>query len=568
MGRKVDIYDTTLRDGCQAEDISLTLEDKLRITERLDDFGVAYVEGGWPGSNPRDEAYFDAVRKLSLRRIKVAAFGSTRRAGARASEDKNIDKLLRAQTPVVTIFGKSWDLHVRDDLRIPLAENLEVIHDTVRYLKSHVDEVIYDAEHFFDGYRHNPAYALECVQAAADGGADLLCLCDTNGGRLPAEVAAGVDAVRAVLQTPIGIHCHNDAELAVANSLTAVEHGAVQVQGTINGIGERCGNVNLCSVIANLQLKLGYQVVGATGLRRLRELSRFVDELANVEHNKRQAYVGQSAFAHKGGVHVAAVQRNPQTYEHIEPELVGNCQRVLVSDLSGRANIVYKARQFGVDLDKLDGHVRHLVDEVKQLEHQGFQFEGAEASLELRMHRVQHGPLRYFQLVKFRVVDEKGYMRLIIGANGDCQVKPDQRIEHDPASAWAAVMVAGPNGEIEHTAAEGNGPVNALDTALRRALRRFYPRIEEVRLLDYKVRVLGSGEGSAAPVRVLIESGDGRDRWGTVGVSLNVIEASWQALVDSFEYKLYKDAKQAGRSKRAARPGKPRRATRPQSQVR
>jgi 2-isopropylmalate synthase len=569
VARPIDIYDTTLRDGCQAEDISLTLEDKLRITERLDDFGIAYVEGGWPGSNPRDEAYFEAVRTLKLRRIKVAAFGSTRRANVRASDDKNLDKLLRAKTPVVTVFGKSWDLHVRDDLRIPLAENLEVIHDTVRYLKRHVDEVIYDAEHFFDGYRNNPAYALECVGVAADAGADLLCLCDTNGGRLPSEIAAGVRAVRDVTPTPIGIHCHNDGELAVANSLTAVEHGAVQVQGTINGIGERCGNVNLCSVIAGLQLKMGYHVVTPANLRRLRELSRFVDELANVEHNKRQAYVGQSAFAHKGGVHVAAVQRNPQTYEHIDPELVGNRQRVLVSDLSGRANIIYKAKQFGVDLDKLDGHVRHLVDEVKQLEHQGFQFEGAEASLELRMHRVQHGPLRYFDLIQFRVVDEKGYMRLVFGPDGACQVKTDERIEHDPASAWAAVMLSGPHGEIEHTAAEGNGPVNALDTALRRALRRFYPRIEEVRLLDYKVRVLGSGEGSAAPVRVLIESGDGPDRWGTVGVSLNVIEASWQALVDSFEFKIYKDAKQASRSKRAPRPGMARRgASRPRSQVR
>lgn len=554
MGRTVQIYDTTLRDGCQAEDIALTLEDKLRITERLDSFGIAYVEGGWPGSNPRDEAYFAEVGKLKLTQIKIAAFGSTRRAGVRASDDKNVEKLLRAATPVVTIFGKSWDLHVRDDLRIPLAENVELIHDTVRYLKRHVDEVVYDAEHFFDGFRHNPAYAIECVRAAADAGADVLCLCDTNGGRLPAEIAAGVDAVRAVADTPIGIHCHNDSELAVANSLIAVEHGAVQVQGTINGIGERCGNVNLCSVIANLQLKMGLHAVPTASLRRLRELSRFVDELANVEPNKRQAYVGQSAFAHKGGVHVAAVQRNPQTYEHIDPSAVGNQQRVLVSDLSGRANIVYKAKQFGVDLDKLDGHVRHLVDEVKRLEHEGYQFEGAEASLELFMHRVQHGPLRYFDLIQFRVVDEKGYMRLVFGQNGGFQVKTDERIEHDPASAWAAVMVAGPNGEIEHTAAEGNGPVNALDTALRRALRRFYPRIEEVRLLDYKVRVLGSGEGSAAPVRVLIESGDEQERWGTVGVSLNVIEASWQALVDSFEYKLYRDAKSAGGRRRQRRP--------------
>ncbi len=560
MARTIHIYDTTLRDGCQAEDIALTLEDKLRIAERLDAFGIDYVEGGWPGSNPRDEAFFDAVKGRGLTRIKVAAFGSTRRAGLRASEDRNLEKLLRAETPVVTIFGKSWDLHVRDDLRIPLAENLELIHDTVRYLKRHVDEVVYDAEHFFDGYRANPAFALECLQVAADAGADVLCLCDTNGGRLPWEIADAVDAVRAAVSTPIGIHCHNDSELAVANSLTAVAHGAVQVQGTINGIGERCGNVNLCSVIANLQLKMDCQVVSAANLRRLQELSRFVDELANIEHNKRQPYVGQSAFAHKGGVHVAAVQRNPRTYEHIDPALVGNQQRVLVSDLSGRANILYKARQFGVDVEALDGHVRQLVQEVKQLEHQGYQFEGAEASLELRMHRIQHGPLGYFELVQFRVVDEKGYMRLVFNEQGQCAVKTDERIEHDPASAWAAVMLKGPNGEIEHTAAEGNGPVNALDTALRRALRRFYPRIDEVRLLDYKVRVLGGAEGSAAPVRVLIESTDGERRWGTVGVSLNVIEASWQALVDGFEYKIYLDARgrRRGPAKRRRAPAAPR----------
>lgn len=543
MTKSVAIYDTTLRDGCQAEDISFTLEDKLRITERLDDFGIAYVEGGWPGSNPRDAAYFDAVRSLTLSRARIAAFGSTRRAGVRASDDKNLEGLLRAATPVVTIFGKSWDLHVRDDLRISLAANLELIDDSVRFLKKRVDEVIYDAEHFFDGFRHNPEYAIESVRAAAAGGADLICLCDTNGGRLPADIAAGVDAVRAAVKTPIGIHCHNDGDLAVANSLTAVEHGAVQVQGTVNGIGERCGNVNLCSVIASLQLKMGYRAVSATNLKRLRELSCFVDELANVEHNKRQPYVGQSAFAHKGGVHVAAVQRNRETYEHIDPAVVGNRQRVLVSDLSGRANIVYKAKQFGVDLEQLDGHVRDLVDEVKRLEHEGYQFEAAEASLELRMHRAQHGPLGFFELIQFRVVDEKGYMRLEFGPDGRCRVKTDTAIEHEPASAWATVMLKGPTGEIEHTAAEGDGPVNALDQALRRALCRFYPRIEEVRLVDYKVRVLGSGKGSAAAVRVLIESGDGTERWGTVGVALNVIEASWQALVDSFEYKLYKDAK-------------------------
>jgi 2-isopropylmalate synthase len=544
--RKIQIYDTTLRDGCQAEDISLTIEDKLRITERLDDFGIAYVEGGWPGSNPRDEAYFRDVRKLKLKRIRVAAFGSTRRVGVKAEEDRNLDMLLRAETPVVTIFGKTWDLHVRDDLRIPAEANLDVIFDTVRFLKSRVEEVIFDAEHFFDGYRNNPAYAIQCLEVAADAGADLLCLCDTNGGRMPDEVAAGVDAVAAAVKTPLGIHCHNDSELAVANSLIAVQHGAVQVQGTINGFGERCGNVNLCSVIANLQLKMGYDVVSDDNLRRLQELSHFAYELANLEPFKRQAYVGQSAFAHKGGVHVAAVQRNPLTYEHIDPAVVGNRQRVLVSDLSGRANILYKAKQFGVDVENLDPHVRKLVEEVKELEHAGYQFEGADASLELRMNRVLNGDRRYFDLIQLRVVDEKGYMRLVFGDSGAFQVKTDERTEHDPASAWATVMLTGPNGEIEHTAAEGNGPVNALDTALRRALIRFYPQIQEVRLLDYKVRVLGGVGGSAATVRVLIESADAHERWGTVGVSHNVIEASWQALVDSFEYKLYKDEKQPG----------------------
>ncbi len=554
MADLVQIYDTTLRDGCQAEDVALTLEDKLRITERLDGMGIRYVEGGWPGSNPRDEAYFEEVRKLSLKQIRVAAFGSTRRAGTRAADDRNLAKLLRSQTPVVTIFGKTWDLHVRDDLRIPLNENLELIHDTVRYLKKHADEVIFDAEHFFDGYHHNPKYALECVRSAADAGADLLCLCETNGGRLPHEVAAGVDAVAAATGARIGIHCHNDSELAVANSLIAVQHGARQVQGTINGFGERCGNANLCSIIANLQLKLGYRVLTADQLKGLQELSQFVYELANLEPYKRQPFVGQSAFAHKGGVHVAAVQRNARTYEHIDPELVGNRQRVLVSDLSGRANLIYKAKQFGINLDGLDSHVRRLVEEVKELEHRGYQFEGAEASLELRMQRVLGEVPSFFELVQFRVVDEKGYMRRVFKDDGSFDVRTDEVFDHDPASAWAAVMLAGPDGKVEHTAAEGNGPVNALDKALRRGLVRFYPSVEEVELRDYKVRVLGGERGSASLVRVLIEFSDGEERWGTVGVSLNVIEASWQALVDSFEYKLYRDLRRK-KAKKTRRSG-------------
>ncbi|HUI28467.1 MAG TPA: citramalate synthase [Candidatus Kryptonia bacterium] len=526
--RTIQVYDTTLRDGSQAEDVAFTLEDKLRIAERLDDFGVRYIEGGWPGSNPRDEAFFREAKRLSLKHARIAAFGSTRRANVKASHDTNVVMLLRAETPVVTIFGKTWDLHVRDDLRISKTANLEVIHDTVGYLKSKVDEVIFDAEHFFDGYRASPEFALECVRAAADAGANLLCLCDTNGGRLPEEIAEAVEAVRAVVDTPIGIHCHNDSELAVANTLIAVSHGAVQVQGTINGIGERCGNVNLCSVIANLQLKMGYKVITPAQLRHLQEVSRFVYELANVEPNKRQAYTGMSAFAHKGGIHVAAVQKNPLTYEHIDPALVGNHQRVLVSDLSGRGNIVYKAQEFGIDLDSTDLNVRRVLAELKELEHQGYQFEGAEASFELLLQRGLNEPVRHFRLIGFRVIDEK-------------------RSEGEDPLAEATIMIEGPDGTVEHTAAQGNGPVNALDMALRKALIKFYPQIDEMKLLDYKVRVLSSGTGTTASVRVLIESGDEHERWGTVGVSHNVIEASWQALVDSMEYKLYKDAKRRQR---------------------
>ncbi len=536
MTRKIHVYDTTLRDGCQAEDIAFTVEDKLRIAERLDEFGARYVEGGWPGSNPRDEAFFESAKKLKLKQARIAAFGSTRRVGVRASADNNIKKLLRAETPVVTIFGKTWDLHVRDDLRITNDENLEIIFDSIQYLKRHVDEVIFDAEHFFDGYRANPEFATECCRVAREAGADLLCLCDTNGGRLPNEVAAAVDAVREATGAPIGIHCHNDSNLAVANSLIAVEHGATQVQGTINGVGERCGNVDLCSVAANLQLKMGYKVVSATQLKQLREISHFVWELANQEPNKRQPFVGMSAFAHKGGIHVAAVRKNRETYEHIDPAAVGNRQRVLVSDLSGQSNILHKAGEFGLDGEAIKPAVRAVLQEVKALENQGFQFEGAEASLELLMQKGMNGKrTRHFELIGFRVIDEK-------------------RTEAEQPLSEATIMLRGPEGQVEHTAATGNGPVNALDNALRKALTKFYPEIEQIRLLDYKVRVL-TGAGTDAQVRVLVESGDGEDRWGTVGVSRNVIEASWQALCDSLDYKLYKDRKRGTRAKKGAEPG-------------
>jgi len=523
--KRITLYDTTLRDGCQSEDVAFTLEDKLRIAERLDDLGVAYIEGGWPGSNPRDEEFFHASKKLHLQHARIAAFGSTRRANIAAGEDFNIRLLLKAETPVVTVVGKTWDLHVRDDLRISKKANLEIIADSIAYLKKRVDEVFFDAEHFFDGYAANPEYTLECVKAAAEAGADVIILCDTRGGRMPHEVLAATQTVGQAVATPLGIHCHNDCELAVANSLAGIEGGAVQVQGTINGFGERCGNANLCSVIPNLQLKFGYQCVSPTQLKHLAEVSRFVYELANIEPNKRQAYVGVSAFAHKGGLHVAAVQKNRETYEHIDPEVIGNTQRVLVSDLSGRSNVVYKAKQFGLDVESADPAVKQILDEVKRLENTGFQYEGAEASFELLMQKALNGKVRHFRLIGFRVIDEK-------------------RKEDEPPLSEATIMVEGPDGAIEHTAAQGNGPVNALDQALRKALTKFYPQLEKMVLHDYKVRVLGGGDGgTAATVRVLIESGDEHDRWGTVGVSPNVIEASWQALVDSIEYKLYKDKK-------------------------
>ncbi|MGH7819537.1 MAG: citramalate synthase [Candidatus Binatia bacterium] len=520
--KHVSLYDTTLRDGCQGEDVSLTLADKLRIAERLDELGFDYIEGGWPGSNPRDEEFFREAKKLSLRHARISAFGMTRRAGTSASKDLNLRKLLEAETPVITIFGKTWELHVTEDLRISREENLDVIHDSVSFLKKHADEVIFDAEHFFDGYRHDPAYAIECLQAAASAGAHLLCLCDTNGGNLPGLIREATEASRAAVSTPLGIHCHNDADLAVANSLAAIEAGAVQVQGTINGFGERCGNANLVSVIAALELKLGYSCLAADQLRRLTDLSHFVYELANLPPRKEQPYVGQSAFAHKGGVHVAAVRKNRLTYEHVNPEAVGNVQRVLISDLSGRANILHKAEEFGVNVESKDPKIQALLQQLKELENAGYQYEGAEASFELLMQRALGVEVRFYRLIGFRAIDQKNK-------------------EDEPPLSEATIMIEGPDGRVEHTAATGNGPVNALDSALRKALTKFYPEIESVRLLDYKVRVLAGVDGTAARVRVLIESGDENGRWGTVGVSHNVIEASWQALVDSIDYKLYSD---------------------------
>ena len=522
--KDVLIYDTTLRDGCQAEDISFTLEDKLRIAEKLAEIGVDYIEGGFPGSNPRDEEFFRAVRKLKLKHVKIAAFGMTRKPSAKPSQDLSLKTLLDAETPVVTLVGKAWDLHVREDLRISKKANLEIIADSIAYMKERVDEVIFDAEHFFDGYRSNPEHAVECLKAAEEGGADWIVLCDTNGGRIPGEIRAAISALKGAISTPLGIHCHNDGELAVANTLTAVEMGVRQVQGTINGFGERCGNLNLCSAIADLQLKMGKRCIEPEQLKKLREVSHFLYELANLSPYKHQPYVGDSAFAHKGGMHVAGILKNRETYEHIDPELVGNRQRVLVSDLAGRSNVVYKAREYGIDL-RSDYHAaQKILARIKDLESQGFEFEAAEASFELLIQEALGRKKKNFRLLGFRVIDEK-------------------RKEGEPPISEATIMVE-VDGVVEHAAAMGNGPVNALDTALRRALTKFYPSLKEMELLDYKVRVLSSGEGTGAAVRVLIESGDKKERWGTVGVSQNVIEASWQAVVDSIDYKLYKDSKQ------------------------
>ena len=519
--RNIEIYDTTLRDGAQSEDVSFSLEDKLRITERLDDLGVHYIEGGYPGSNPRDIDYFKKAVKLKLANAKLVAFGSTHRPKKKASQDETLKALLDAKTPIITIFGKTWDFHVREALKVPLKENLDIIFDSVAFLKKHADKVFFDAEHFFDGYRHNPDYALKCLEAAQAAGAHCLVLCDTNGGCTPTLIKEIVRKMKKHCSTSLGIHVHNDSDCAVANSIVAVEEGVTQVQGTINGLGERCGNANLISIIPNIQVKLGMRCISDKQLTELRDVSRFVTEIANLRHFKRQPYTGDSAFAHKAGMHVSAIRKNPETYEHIRPDLVGNSQRILISDLAGRANILRKAEECGITLTNESTQLQDIITQLKELEGQGFQFEGAEASFELLMKKALGLHKRFFDLIGFRVIIEK-------------------RKEGDEPLSEATIMVR-VSGHIEHTAATGNGPVNALDNALRKALEKFYPALRHVKLLDYKVRVLTAGKGTTARVRVLVESGDKENRWGTVGVSENIIEASYQAIVDSVEYKLLKE---------------------------
>ena len=528
MKSRVAIYDTTLRDGAQAEDLNFSVEDKIRVAQKLDEFGVHYIEGGWPGSNPRDVEFFREMRKVRLRTAKLVAFGATRRAKLKASEDPSLKALAASGVKVCTLFGKTWDLHVLKALRTTLDENVRMIHDSVSYLGQRMDEVIYDAEHFFDGYKANPEYAVRTLLAAQDAGASCLVLCDTNGGTLPHEIGAIIEAVKQAIGAPFGIHAHNDAECAVANSLVAIRSGAVQVHGTVNGYGERCGNANLCAIIPALRIKMDVACVPDKKLRKLRELSRYVDELANLPHRKWQAYVGESAFAHKGGVHVDAVAKIPRTYEHIVPDQVGNRRRVLVSDLAGKSNIAQKAAELGIALDTDSPELTEMLKRVKQLENEGFEFEGAEGSLELLMLRARHS----YESV-FAMFDRIDYRVLI------------EKRKADPHPVSEATVTVEVGGQVEHTAAWGNGPVNALDRALRKVLPKYFPGrgLENVKLFDYKVRVLTAAEGTAARVRVLIESGDGRAKWGTVGVSENVIEASWQALVDSIEYKLLRTAK-------------------------
>lgn len=518
LSKQIELFDTTLRDGTQGEHVSLSARDKIRIAKRLDRFGIDIIEGGWPGSNPKDQAFFELAQDEEWTHAQICAFGSTRRHQFAPEDDPNLRALLAANTPTVSVFGKSWTLHALVALGVTLDENLELIRSSVGFLRAHGKRVIYDAEHFFDGYHEDPGYAVETLRAAQQAGADVLVLCDTNGGTLPHQVERIVRQMTEVFDLPIGVHTHNDGGCAVANALVSVKAGARHVQGTINGIGERCGNVDLCSVIPGLQLKMGYTCVGPDQLTHLTELSRFVDELANLTPVDRSAYVGRSAFAHKGGIHVSAVMKDPRAYEHLTPESVGNKRRVLVSDLSGQSNVRYKAAEMNVVLEEKD-HAKKAVQRIKELEHLGYEFEGAEASFELLLRTVKGEDTRFFSLERMRVRSEKS------GHVFDCS----------EASALVSVQ-----GHRELVAAEGDGPVDAMSQALRKALIGFYPHLQAMRLVDYKVRVLTPEDGTAASVRVLIEHREGAQTWSTVGVSTNILEASWQALADGIRYFLLK----------------------------
>jgi 2-isopropylmalate synthase len=521
--KKVEIYDTTLRDGSQTEGISYSVQDKIAIAKRLDNFGIHYIEGGWPYSNPKDKEVFEYFKKRPLKRARLVPFGSTIHFSKKAYQDKNLRSLLEAETECVTIFGKSWDLHVKDALKINLDDNLRIIHDSIRFLKKKGRCVFYDAEHFFDGYKHNKSYALKTLKVALEAGCDLIIFCDTNGGTLTWEMKNIVREVKEALKiSGFGIHCHNDLGLGVINSIVTVEEGCQQIQGTINGYGERCGNADLVLIIGILQLKMGYKIFSPKKIEGLTEVSRFVSEVSNMAHQNGQPFVGKSAFAHKGGVHIDAVIKNPLCYEHIDPYLVGNKRRFLVSELAGKSTLVIKAKELEFDLDKKSCEAKKLHRLIQKLEKEGYQFEAAEGSFKLLLERELRKFKKIFDLLGFRVIVEKREdNRLISEATIKLKVK----------------------GSLQHTASEGDGPVNALDSALRKALQGVYPALSKMRLTDFKVRVLDAKSGTAAKVRVLIQSQDETDTWTTIGVSENIIEASYQALVDSIEYKLLKDTK-------------------------
>ncbi len=519
--KKIYIYDTTLRDGAQSARINFSLSDKLLITKKLDKLGIGFIEGGWPmkGVNTKDFEYFSEVKKLRLKNTKIAAFGSTRRAKNKVKDDPVLNSLLEADTAVVTIFGKTWLLHVSNVLHITPEENLEIIRESIEYLKDNKRMVIYDAEHFFDGYKDEPEYAIKCLKVAEQAGADFICLCDTNGGTLPHEMDKISKNVFENIKAPLGIHTHNDSELAVANSIIAIQNGFVMVQGTMNGFGERCGNANLVSIIPALSLKMNYITIPEKSLKKLTETSHYIYEIANIIPPDNQPYTGKNAFAHKAGVHADAMLKEEKAYEHINPEIIGNNRRILITDQAGTSSLIYKAKEMGFNLNKSDQTTKDLIVKIKKLESEGYEFEAADASLFIFLKKNLSHYKPFFELKGLRVINEERGGELFTEATIKIKVKDI----------------------FEHTAAEGNGPVNALDNALRKALLRFYPDIKDMRLVDFKVRVIDGAEGTAAKVRVLIESADKKDLWTTVGVSENIIEASWLALVDSVEYKLLKN---------------------------
>lgn len=519
---KVFIYDTTLRDGTQCEGVSLSVSAKLRLTEKMDNFGIDFIEGGWPGSNPRDMGYFEEAAKLRLRHAKITAFGSTRRAGIKVEDDNQVRLLVQSGAEYITIFGKTWLLHVVDVIKTTPEENLAMIKDTVAYLVANGRKVIYDAEHFYDGYKDNPEYAMKTLRAAVDGGAEFVCLCDTNGGSMVDDLAKITARVVAEAGVPVGVHCHNDCELAVALSLEGVKAGAAMVQGTLNGLGERNGNANLCSIIPNLVLKMGRKLDCAANLKSLRDLSLFVDEMANLRSNTRLPYVGSSSFAHKGGVHADAANKVKRSYEHIDPSLVGNRTRVLVSDMSGRASVMMKARDMGVNVDSKSPELKAFLDELKELEFRGYEYEAADASFALLLRRyLDKKDEEHFKVCGYRVIVERDELAGITRSEATVKLKIGD--------------------VLEHTVAESGGPVSALDLALRKALAEKYPQIKDMSLSDFKVRIIDSQSGTDAITRVQVESKDSGGMWGTVGASDNIIVASWEALKDSFEFKLSRD---------------------------